>query len=618
MSNKIFSLVDIELTDEKEIFQIAIINLNNKLEILERYNFFINTNSKLSPFIKNLTGVTNDFLSDKPSFSEIKWNIYNILKNNILICHGVLQDYNALYNTFFEYGISYNPILLIDTVELSKIYFPTVKSYKLFELTSELNIVYEGNYHQADFDVYLTYKLILKIKNKILSLPDDTYKKVSDLLEKSSYSIYSFSNYIRNKDTISGNVHHIVENNYNFLDDSKEKLIFISSIPEEDYYNINLKNIYSQIVILKDSTSYFDYSLMELLSKKIEGKTEPLLYSIYLKILIWIIDTVDGDLSEINFVVAEKELLNNIIKECHIKESYYYTYALKKAFNSNIIVSNYKNLTSILNNANFKNYKLVFENKNILGTELKKLTYKELMYKNVLAELNININKIKKDRVKHKKIQLIRENLQSIVIYLYDMYLNESIYLYNEAIEFIIEDIEILYKSINELNLRLQKATLFLEILLSIIKNDDIGYYKYDLLNNFNSLKLCYFSKKKEQIIFNKIMKHKFNYLQLKKINTVKNIKKINNDIDISTTTNKLLIFKNDKYRDTYYTNRDKKLNYKYKNLERNFNFYNFYKDIANNKSSIYICYSSNDILNYQIYLRLIFEEILSFGNLEK
>ncbi|MDN5989910.1 MAG: DEAD/DEAH box helicase, partial [Lactobacillus sp.] len=68
----------------------------------------------------------------------------------------------------------------IDTVELAKIAFPTLPSYKLSDLTAQLKIRHL-NPHKADSDAYGTAVLLIKIIHKLESLPQATLNTLSSL-----------------------------------------------------------------------------------------------------------------------------------------------------------------------------------------------------------------------------------------------------------------------------------------------------------------------------------------------------------------------------------------------------------------------------------------------------
>ena len=87
-----FSVIDLELTEKKEILQIAIIFLNEKFEVIDKINYFCNVNSKISSFISELTGIRKKMVKKEKYFFEISYEIYQKIKNSTLIFHGGQQD----------------------------------------------------------------------------------------------------------------------------------------------------------------------------------------------------------------------------------------------------------------------------------------------------------------------------------------------------------------------------------------------------------------------------------------------------------------------------------------------------------------------------------------------
>ena len=63
--NKLFCVVDIELTEEKEIIQFSATKLNQNFKELESINYYIKPKKQVSPFVTELTGINNDMLSEK-------------------------------------------------------------------------------------------------------------------------------------------------------------------------------------------------------------------------------------------------------------------------------------------------------------------------------------------------------------------------------------------------------------------------------------------------------------------------------------------------------------------------------------------------------------------------
>lgn len=619
MINKNFSIIDIEVTEDNEIFQIAIININSSYEILGKYNYYIKPQNELSSFITSLTGITNDVVSDKPNFEFFSKEIYELIKNNILICHGVIQDYSILKNEFLKCNIDYKPDYLLDTVELFKIFFPTIRSYKLSDLYLEFFDDGKSIYfHQADYDVYATYLLFKKIIKKINNLPSKNLEKLKKHIKDYSTDLFLFLNLFKN-DNISilknqfiyKNLVYNKVKNVNF-NNKIEKSIFVSSIKEEIYINMFLKKFENNVYILKESKNYLSLDFLEYFFKNL--KINNTYYMLYFKLLVWITETKTGSFDELNIDKNEKNILLPLLnKKFSNKNNYYNRKALNNAIKSGFIVTNYQNLFKIVNSNIFLDYKLIFENEEILNFQIKNLNNTEFYYKNVVAELNIAIN-----NKKNKKLIIIKENISAIISYFYEIFMYESLELYNESKKYILDDINLIIDDLNNIKVKLFKTKKFINLLKKII-NENYGYYEFPVLNNFNTFTLKYSDIDRHKIIINKIFTLNYGYLKNfnneRKNITIKNYTA--NNLSENILKNKLYLFSNNKYKEIYYSNRDKKLNVRYKKYSSDILFSDFFSEALNIKNNYIVCYADKEILYFKNYLIYLFDEFISFEHLE-
>ena len=94
--DKIFCVVDIELTEDKEIIQFSATKLDQEFKELESINYYIKPKKQVSSFVTELTGISNEMLSEKMYFEEVAYELYEFIKNDILVCHGLPSDYVIL------------------------------------------------------------------------------------------------------------------------------------------------------------------------------------------------------------------------------------------------------------------------------------------------------------------------------------------------------------------------------------------------------------------------------------------------------------------------------------------------------------------------------------------
>ncbi|MBU0278358.1 exonuclease domain-containing protein, partial [Gemella sp. zg-1178] len=490
MINTSFSVVDIEVTEEKEIIQIAILNLDKNLKIIGEFNYYFKPKNEISPFLVNLTGITNEMLENQKSFSDLAEEIYDKLKNSSLICHGVLQDYSILKEEFLKANIYYKPKSMIDTVDLCKIFFPSLSSYKLSELAENLGINANGDYHRADTDAFVTYELLFTILKKIARFPMNNYQKIIDLLKNYSYDMYFFINNYKGI-FIDNNYKEdlFIVNNISFRkiiiksgNNISNKNLYITSIPEEKYISKCIKDSNSYTII-KNYSEYINLNFLDNIEKKYDFNTN-INQLLYMKILVWIAETKQGDLSELNLDYNEKVIVD-YFRAKNKKENYYYNKALEVSKSTSFLVTNYKSLLNLIIEKEYEDCNLIFDDKHIMGLEIRKLFAEEIYFKDILTELNKVYSKYN-----NLKIKNLRDNLEIFIKNLHEIYVKDNLSLYKDSIEIILQELATINEDFIRLNFKLIHTSKFLKKLYFILNFSNMGYYKFVIVNNPNSFYL--------------------------------------------------------------------------------------------------------------------------------
>ena len=180
--HKNFAILDVETTggkfNEEKITEIAIFIYNGE-KIIDKFESLINPSKEIQPFVQRLTGINNDLVKDSPKFIDVSKEIFEITKNKIIVAHNVGFDYRIIKNEFQNINIKYIRDTLC-TVDLSKLIFPDLKSYKLTNLLSNFGIVNE-NPHRANSDALGAVELF-----KILIYKDLDMKVIISKIKSNS------------------------------------------------------------------------------------------------------------------------------------------------------------------------------------------------------------------------------------------------------------------------------------------------------------------------------------------------------------------------------------------------------------------------------------------------
>ncbi len=169
ISKSSFAVLDFETTGTSALrdraIEIGIVRVKN-LKIAETYSTFINPGCPVPYFISQLTGITNDDLTNAPYFEDVVLDIKKFIGEDIIVAHNANFDYSFLKHEFEKSGFEPPANSLICTLKLSKKLYPELESHKLSKLTSHFRILHKG-VHRALGDATVTAKLLIKMLKQL-------------------------------------------------------------------------------------------------------------------------------------------------------------------------------------------------------------------------------------------------------------------------------------------------------------------------------------------------------------------------------------------------------------------------------------------------------------------
>ncbi|MFD1707156.1 ATP-dependent DNA helicase DinG [Siminovitchia sediminis] len=190
-----YVVVDVETTGNSfqkgaKIIQISAVVVKHG-RIVDQFTSFINPGHPIPPFIKELTGIYEDDVAQAPKFSDLADEIFHLLEGAVFVAHNVKFDRSFIAGELKEAGFS-NPIVqTLDTVELANILLPEAESYKLGELSDQMELEHDHP-HQADSDALATAELFIQLLEKTRKLPLATLEMLKQLAKKLNNSLFYF------------------------------------------------------------------------------------------------------------------------------------------------------------------------------------------------------------------------------------------------------------------------------------------------------------------------------------------------------------------------------------------------------------------------------------------
>ena len=166
-----YIVVDLETTGldpvQCEIIEIGAVHVLDGDEV-DRFETLIEPSGPLPYYITQITGLTDAELSGAPKIQQILPDFLNYVGDAILVGHNVNFDVNFLYEKTLEHTGALFTNCFVDTLRLSRILYPQVRSHKLGDM-GRLCQIPNSHAHRAMADVEQTWKLYEHLKHRVLA-----------------------------------------------------------------------------------------------------------------------------------------------------------------------------------------------------------------------------------------------------------------------------------------------------------------------------------------------------------------------------------------------------------------------------------------------------------------
>lgn len=194
-----FVMIDIETTglcpDYDDILEVAGIRVKNGM-IESEYSSLIKPPYKISEFITQLTGITNEMMEGQRSIGEVLPEFLSYIGNDIILGHNVHFDINFLYDNscnLLGKPVSNN---FVDTMRLSRLLHREEKHHRLCDVCERYHIIPEAE-HRALADCNSALQCYNFIKEEILNLDGG----MTSILPKRHIPAYHAKDFVSQKDS---------------------------------------------------------------------------------------------------------------------------------------------------------------------------------------------------------------------------------------------------------------------------------------------------------------------------------------------------------------------------------------------------------------------------------
>lgn len=155
-----YCIVDVETTGNVKgtarLTEIAIFRHDGH-QVVDTFHSLLNPECPIPPFIRHLTGISDEMVRNAPIFAEVAAQVIDITRDAVFVAHNVGFDFNFVQKELNWLGHDYLRRTLC-TVRTSRKLIPGYPSYSLGRLCHSLNIPLNDR-HRAKGDAAATVLL---------------------------------------------------------------------------------------------------------------------------------------------------------------------------------------------------------------------------------------------------------------------------------------------------------------------------------------------------------------------------------------------------------------------------------------------------------------------------
>jgi len=177
-----FAVLDFETTGGQPadaIIQVGLVVIEDE-QIVSRYASFVHPEVSIPPFIAALTGIDDELVQEAPPLEQVVAEMQPYLQDSVLVAHNAGFDFAFLQRALEDSGYFKFNGMVLDTMDMTRICFPTLPSLALGNVCESLNIPHERP-HRADSDAEATARLWLKCLSRFQAFPLLTAQRIASI-----------------------------------------------------------------------------------------------------------------------------------------------------------------------------------------------------------------------------------------------------------------------------------------------------------------------------------------------------------------------------------------------------------------------------------------------------
>lgn len=170
LKEAVYVVFDVETTglsvEQHAIIELAGVKMVHG-EVIDRFETFVNPHQPIPPHIQQLTNIREDMVQNAPELKQVLTDFRQFVGDAVLVAHNARFDMGFLNAGCEQVGLDpfTNPVL--DTLELARFLYPSMKNHRLNTLAERFNVSLENHHRAVDDSEATGYILFHMLRDAI-------------------------------------------------------------------------------------------------------------------------------------------------------------------------------------------------------------------------------------------------------------------------------------------------------------------------------------------------------------------------------------------------------------------------------------------------------------------
>lgn len=182
LADATYVVFDVETTGLSALYntiiELAAVKIRNG-EVIDKFESFADPKHPLSSITINLTGITDDMVQGAPDPLDVVKDFYEWAGDAIFVAHNASFDIGFLNASYKKIGLGKVKNGVIDTLELARFLYPTMKNHRLNTLAKKLNVELT-QHHRAIYDAEATGFILIKMLSEALEFGIEYHDELNE------------------------------------------------------------------------------------------------------------------------------------------------------------------------------------------------------------------------------------------------------------------------------------------------------------------------------------------------------------------------------------------------------------------------------------------------------